>query len=66
LVDDVIITGMSGVSNSITQAGIYSSGIPVTENGKWRRNIARFRNLDEITKKLLKLEKQLNKESSSD
>lgn len=66
LVDDVIITGMSGVSNSITQAGIYSAGIPVTENGKWRRNIARFRNLDEITKKLLKLEKQLNKESSSD
>ncbi|MBT7953357.1 MAG: UDP-3-O-(3-hydroxymyristoyl)glucosamine N-acyltransferase [Gammaproteobacteria bacterium] len=65
LVDDVIITGMSGVSNSIKKAGIYSSGIPVTENAKWRKNIARFRNLDEITRKLLQLEQRID-ESSSD
>lgn len=64
LVDDVIITGMSGVSNSIKKAGIYSSGIPVTENAKWRKNIARFRNLDEITRKLIQLEQRIDENSS--
>jgi UDP-3-O-[3-hydroxymyristoyl] glucosamine N-acyltransferase len=64
LVDDVIITGMSGVSNSITRAGIYSSGIPVTENTRWRKNIARFRNLDEITRKLIKLEQRVDENDS--
>ena len=64
LVDDVIITGMSGVSNSIKKAGIYSSGIPVTENAKWRKNIARFRSLDEITRKLLQLEQRIDESSS--
>ena len=52
--DDVIITGMSGVPNSIKEPGVYSSGLPVTENKVWRRNMARFRNLDEIIKKIHK------------
>ncbi len=66
IADDVIITGMSGVSNSIKIAGVYSSGIPVTENKKWRRNIARFRNLDDITKRLLQLEQEMGAENNSD
>ncbi len=66
IADDVIITGMSGVSNSIKTAGVYSSGIPVTENKKWRRNIARFRNLDEITRRLLQLEQELSSKNNSD
>ena len=52
--DDVMITGMSGVPNSIKKPGVYSSGLPVTENRIWRRNMARFRNLDDIIKKILK------------
>ena len=66
IADDVIITGMSGVSNSIKTAGIYSSGIPVTENKKWRRNIARFRNLDDITRRLKQLEQGLNLKNNSE
>jgi UDP-3-O-[3-hydroxymyristoyl] glucosamine N-acyltransferase len=66
LADDVIITGMSGVSNSIKTAGIYSSGIPVTENRKWRKNIARFRNLDDLTRRLLELEKRIDSGSAAD
>ena len=54
IADDVIITGMSGVPNSIKKAGMYSSGLPVTESRVWRRNMARFRNLDEIIKKIRK------------
>ena len=51
--DDVIITGMSGVSNSIKSSGIYSSGLPVVENKTWRRNIIRLKNIDEIIKKII-------------
>ena len=51
--DDVIITGMSGVSNSIKSSGIYSSGLPVVENKTWRRNITRLKNIDEIIKKIM-------------
>ena len=57
IADDVTITGMSGVSNSIKSAGVYSAGIPVSDNRVWRRNIARFRNLDDIARRLIKLEK---------
>ncbi len=50
--DDVMITAMSGVPNSITKPGVYSAGIPITDNRTWRRNMARFRNLDEVIKKI--------------
>jgi UDP-3-O-[3-hydroxymyristoyl] glucosamine N-acyltransferase len=53
IADDVIITGMSGVANSIKSPGVYSSGLPVTDNKTWRRNIIRFKKLDEIFKKLM-------------
>ncbi len=53
IVDDVVITAMSGVSNSIKSPGVYSAGIPVTENKIWRRNIVRFRQLDELIKKIM-------------
>lgn len=54
IADDVIITGMSGVPNSISSAGVYSSGLPVTDNKVWRRNIIRFKHLDEVIKKIMK------------
>lgn len=53
IADDVTITAMSGVANSITTAGVYSSGLPVMENRIWRRNIIRFKRLDETIKKFM-------------
>ncbi len=53
ITDDVIITGMSGVANSIKTPGVYSSAIPVTDNKIWKRNIIRFKNLDQIIKKIM-------------
>ncbi|MCZ6804670.1 MAG: UDP-3-O-(3-hydroxymyristoyl)glucosamine N-acyltransferase [Proteobacteria bacterium] len=54
ITDDVIITGMSGVANSIKSPGVYSSGLPiVTDNRIWRKNIIRFKKLDEIIKKIM-------------
>ena len=59
IADDVVITGMSGVSNSIGEAGVYSSGVPVTDNLTWRRNMVRFRHLDELARRVAALEKLL-------
>ena len=53
IADDVIITGMSGVANSIKSPGIYSSGLPVVESKIWRRNVVRLKNIDEIIKKIM-------------
>ena len=53
ITDDVIITGMSGVSNSIKSSGVYSSGLPVTENKIWKKNIIRLKNLDVTIKKIM-------------
>ena len=61
ITDDVIITGMSGVSNSIKSPGMYSSGLPVTENKLWRKNTARFKQLDELARKILRLEDKIDK-----
>lgn len=60
ITDDVIITGKSMVIKSINKPGVYSSGIAADENKKWRRNAARFRQLDEMAKKIIRLEKKNN------
>jgi UDP-3-O-[3-hydroxymyristoyl] glucosamine N-acyltransferase len=59
IADDVIITGMSMVISSIKSAGVYSSGMPVNENRKWRKNIIRFTQLDKMAQKIRQLEKRI-------
>ena len=61
IVDDVVITGRSMVIGSIKKAGVYSSGITIEENSKWRRNAVRFRSLDDLAKTVKRLEKKLDK-----
>lgn len=56
--DDVHITAMTLVSHSLTAPGVYSGNLPVEENAQWRRNIARFRQIDAMAKRLKQLEKQ--------
>lgn len=56
IADDVIITGFSMVTKSVTSPGLHSSGIPLSENMKWRKNVARFQHLDELYKRVLELE----------
>lgn len=57
--DNVTVTGMSLVSSSIKNPGVYSSGTALSTNQQWRRNVARFRNLDQMHKKMVQLEKQI-------
>lgn len=54
--DGVIITGMSMVTKSITEPGIYSSGMPHTTNKEWRKSIAHLRNLSDMKARLKALE----------
>ena len=59
IVDDVHITAMSLVTRSIQEPGVYSSGTPLQENREWHRNFVRFRQLDDMAKRLKALEKKL-------
>lgn len=56
--DGTVITAFSGVSKSISEPGIYSSGIPAKNHVKWMRSLARLNELDEIFKKIKQLESQ--------
>jgi len=58
IADDVYVTAMSLVTGNIRQAGLYSSGTPLAENREWRRNAARFNQLDEMARRLRALEKK--------
>lgn len=59
IADDVIVTGMGMVASSIKQSGVYSSGVPVAESKRWRRNAVRFSQLDDMAKTIRDLQKQL-------
>ncbi|MFB9068738.1 UDP-3-O-(3-hydroxymyristoyl)glucosamine N-acyltransferase [Pseudofulvimonas gallinarii] len=52
LCDRVTVTAMSLVSHSIREPGEYSSGIPVQESRRWRRNAARIHRLDRLVRQL--------------
>ena len=52
IADDVRLQGMSGVTQSIKSAGVYSAAMPAMENRAWLRNLARFRRLDAKSRKL--------------
>lgn len=59
IADNVTITGMSHVSQSITEAGVYSSGTPLEKNAQWHRNFIRLKQLDDMSRRLKTLEKQI-------
>lgn len=63
IADDVHITGMSFVAHSIREPGLYSSGTPLEPNRDWRRNYARFHQLDDMARRLRRLEKGLKEQS---
>ncbi len=57
IADKVMISAMSLVSQSIAEPGLYSSGTGLLESKEWKRNIVRFRQLDDMAKRLRELEK---------
>jgi UDP-3-O-[3-hydroxymyristoyl] glucosamine N-acyltransferase len=51
IADRVTVTAMSLVTHSLREPGEYSSGTPIQENRRWRRNAARFKHLDEFVRR---------------
>jgi UDP-3-O-[3-hydroxymyristoyl] glucosamine N-acyltransferase len=50
--DKVRINAFTLVTHSIDQAGEYSSGTPFQNSREWRKNAARFRQLDALARKI--------------
>lgn len=61
LADGVHVTAMSLVTHSIHESGAYSSGTSLDDNHRWRRNAVRFKQLDQMAKRLTQLEQELQK-----
>ncbi|MGD8112276.1 UDP-3-O-(3-hydroxymyristoyl)glucosamine N-acyltransferase [Vibrio sp. TRT 17S01] len=65
IADGVTITGMGMVMRSISEKGMYSSGIPLQPNKEWRKTAARVHRIDEMNKRLKAVEKQLEQKGES-
>lgn len=65
IVDGVTITGMGMVMRSITEKGMFSSGIPLQPNKEWRKTAARVHRIEDMHKRLKALEKYLDQEAES-
>ncbi len=57
--DGAVITGMARVTHSIREPGVYASGTPMAASRDWRRNAARFNQLDAMARRLRQLERRL-------
>lgn len=58
------VMGMSLVAGTLREAGVYASGMPVLERKEFQRNAVRFRQLDDIAKRLAALEKASSEQES--
>ncbi len=59
--DGVFITGMTMVTHSITEPGAYSSGTAMQPAADWKKNAVRFRQLDNLAKRVRTIEKHTQK-----
>jgi len=66
--DNAHLTVSSVLTHSITEPGVYSSGDVVQSNKKWKRKVARMRQIDDLFAKVRTLEKELKilKQESND
>lgn len=60
IADGVQLTGMTMVTRSLKEPGVYSSGTGVASNRDWRRSVVRFRQLDDMAQRLRQIEKKLS------
>jgi len=60
IADNVMVTGMTAVSKTIREPGIYSSGVGgLMSNKEWRKNSARLHRLEQLTQRVKALESLL-------
>ena len=56
LVDGVVLTAATTVLSSITEPGVYSSGVLHNSSSQWKRNALRFHRLDKLNRRVAALE----------
>lgn len=66
ITDGVVLTGGTGVMNSIDSPGIYSSGFSCMKHRAWFKNVARFQHLDEMARRIKRLETLQQQEDDYD
>jgi UDP-3-O-[3-hydroxymyristoyl] glucosamine N-acyltransferase len=66
ITDDVHVTGAAVVSHTIREPGTYSSGTPLETYSNWLKNAVRMRQLDDMARRLKKLEQKLSALSEGD
>ena len=59
IADGTVVTGMSMVTKSITERGVYSSGLAAMPGEQWNKIVARLRRLDDMARRLQQLERKL-------
>ena len=62
IADGVRVTGKSMVTKKISEPGLYSSGTGFSDNRSWRKNAVRFNTLDDLYRRVLRLEKHENQD----
>lgn len=55
--DYVQVGVVTTITRSITEPGVYSGGVLHNTNSRWRRNALRFNQLDELARRLARLER---------
>ena len=56
--DNVMVSSCTVISQSVERPGIYSGSMLFHEHGKWRRNALRMSSLDDLFKRVKRLEKK--------
>ncbi len=60
IADGSMISGRAMILKSITEKGVYSSGMPAQPNREWRKSVARLNRLEDMLNRLNELEKKVN------
>jgi UDP-3-O-[3-hydroxymyristoyl] glucosamine N-acyltransferase len=63
--DNVHFSGQTLVTRSFNEPGLYSGNLPAVPSGIWRKTVARIRQLEDIMRRLKRLEKQVGPTGSA-
>lgn len=59
LTDHVHVSGVTSVTRSIRKPGVYTGTVPAMEHAVWLKNFACLRKLDDMVRRIRKLEREL-------
>jgi UDP-3-O-[3-hydroxymyristoyl] glucosamine N-acyltransferase len=61
----VVVSATTHVTSSITEPGVYSGGVLHSKTRQWKRNALRFSRLDELYRRVVRLEKSVHKKDET-